>query len=97
VILEKKDEETLFVDTWFMSCRVLKRGMEHFTLNTLVAYARHYGFRNIVGEYIPTAKNSMVKDHYPGLGFVRVEDPVRHLFRLEVEKYELKECYITTN
>lgn len=97
VILEKKDEETLFVDTWFMSCRVLKRGMEHFTLNTLVAYARQYGFRNIVGEYIPTAKNSMVKDHYPGLGFVRVEDPVRHLFRLEVEKYELKECYITTN
>src|SRR5690554_147934 len=64
VILEKKNNETLFVDTWFMSCRVLKRGMEHFTLTTLVDYAQQNGFRNIIGESIPTVKNSMVKKHY---------------------------------
>lgn len=95
VILEKKNNETLFVDTWFMSCRVLKRGMEHFTLNTLVDYARQNGFKHIVGEYVPTAKNSMVKDHFIQLGFNQIGDSTRHLFNLEVDNYKMKECYIT--
>lgn len=94
VILKKEDKETLFIDTWFMSCRVLKRGMENFTLNTLVEYARTNGFKRIVGEYIPTAKNAMVEGHYPGLGFVPVEDGSRRLFVLDVDGYSQRECYI---
>ena len=94
VILEKTDPETLFIDTWFMSCRVLKRGMEHFTLNTLVDYAQQNGFKKIIGEYIPTAKNGMVEDHYTRLGFSDMEDPSRHLFNLSVEDYKKKECFI---
>ena len=94
IILQKEDAETLFVDTWFMSCRVLKRGMEHFTLNTLVAYARANGFRCIVGEYIPTAKNGMVENHYRNLGFEELPDASRKLYVLDVEKYNDLECYI---
>ncbi|MDD4777200.1 MAG: HAD-IIIC family phosphatase [Fermentimonas sp.] len=96
VILEKKDKKTLFIDTWLMSCRILKRGMEHFTLNTIVDYAKRDGFENIVGEYIPTAKNSMVQDHYSRLGFVPSNENGRHLFVLDVADYQKKECYITT-
>lgn len=95
VVLEKKGTETVFIDTWFMSCRVLKRGMEHFTLNTIVDYAKQHGFRFVIGEYIPTSKNSMVEDHYLKLGFIPVDDPSRHLFRLEVDRYETKVCHIT--
>ena len=91
VIMEKQDEETLFVDTWFMSCRVLKRGMENFTLNTMVGYARKNGFKRIVGEYIPTQKNGMVREHYPNLGF---EPMGGNRFVLEIETYKDKECYI---
>ena len=40
VILKYMDQQTLFIDTWIMSCRVLKRGMENFTLNTIVHKAR---------------------------------------------------------
>lgn len=69
VILEKREGGELFIDTWFMSCRVLKRGMEAFTLDSLVRAARAAGFSRLVGEYIPTAKNGMVADHYAGLGF----------------------------
>ena len=94
VILKKEDAETLFVDTWFMSCRVLKRGMEAFTLNTIVEYAKANGYKKIVGEYIPTAKNAMVADHYAGLGFNPLPDASRKLFVLDVEGYEPKECYI---
>jgi FkbH-like protein len=68
VILEVKGE-ALFVDTWLMSCRVLGRGVEQFVLNTVVQAARERGIRRIVGEYLPTSKNGMVRDHYAKLDF----------------------------
>ena len=95
IILKKKDNDTVFIDTWFMSCRVLKRGMENFTLNTIVDYARSKGFKNIMGEYIPTPKNSMVQDHYIQLGFRKVDDPLNHYFKLNVSEYKEKESYIS--
>ncbi len=94
IIMEKIDNETLFIDTWFMSCRVLKRGMENFTLNTLVDYARTNGFKKIIGEYLPTLKNGMVKEHYPNLGFEAIKDSETSQWILEVENYQNRECYI---
>ena len=91
IIMEKRDAKTLFVDTWFMSCRVLKRGMEIFTLNTMVEYAKAHGFERIVGEYIPTLKNGMVKEHYTNLGFSPIGD---NLYELNIQGYEPRECYI---
>ena len=70
VILQKENEESLFIDTWLMSCRVLKRGMENFVLNTIVDFAKENRFSLIRGEYLPTAKNGIVKDHYKNLGFL---------------------------
>lgn len=94
VILKKLDEESLFVDTWFMSCRVLKRGMEDFTLNTVVEKAREHGYRRIVGEYLPTLKNGMVKDHYDRLGFKNLGEG---RYELDVNDYQNKTCYIKPN
>ena len=86
--------ETLFIDTWFMSCRVLKRGMENFTLNTIVEYAKANGYKKIIGEYLPTPKNGMVAEHYTGLGFTKLEDTETAQWELNVEKYQNRECYI---
>jgi FkbH-like protein len=91
IILKKESDETLFIDTWFMSCRVLKRGMENFTLNTLVDFAKTNGFRYLKGEYIPTPKNEMVKNHYENLGFQSSES----LWILDVTEYEEKKNFIT--
>ena len=95
VIMKKKDEETLFVDTWFMSCRVLKRGMENFTLNTMVEYAKMKGYKTIIGEYIPTPKNKMVEQHYPNLGFSSINTKECSQYALDLDSYLPKECYIT--
>ncbi|MES2111794.1 MAG: HAD-IIIC family phosphatase [Bacteroidota bacterium] len=69
VILKKENNDTLFIDTWLMSCRVLKRGMEYFVLNTLANFAVKSGFSYLKGEYLPTAKNGIVENHYKDLGF----------------------------
>jgi FkbH-like protein len=95
VILEKRDAGTLFIDTWFMSCRVLKRGMESFTLNTIVEWAAEHGFLRIVGEYLPTAKNKMVEGHYSRLGFSPIVGVSTNQFELYVNAYKKLECYIT--
>ena len=94
IIMKKQDDETLFVDTWFMSCRVLKRGMENFTLNTMVEYAKANGYKRIVGEYIPTPKNKMVEMHYSNLGFSKIESESNQ-YMLDLTSYIPKECYIT--
>lgn len=92
IILSKENADTLFIDTWLMSCRVLKRGMENFVLNTIVAKAREAGAKFVKGEYIPTAKNAMVKDHYKDLGFTESGDT----WILDVDKYENRKSHIQT-
>lgn len=69
VIILKKNGEGLFIDTWIMSCRVLKRTMENFVLNSIVDLAVKNNFNKLIGEYLNTAKNKMVRDHYRNLGF----------------------------
>jgi FkbH-like protein len=62
--------DVLDIDTWVMSCRVFGRELEHETMNIAVESAREAGARALRAEYIPTAKNAVVRELYPTLGFV---------------------------
>ncbi|WP_205780549.1 HAD-IIIC family phosphatase [Mucilaginibacter limnophilus] len=73
-VLKKINDDILFIENWAMSCRVLKRGMEQFIINCIVADALQNGFSKIQGEYIPTAKNMMVKELYQSLHFISNEN-----------------------
>ncbi len=94
IILEKRSDKILFIDTWLMSCRVLKRGMENFALNIIVKYAIANGYKQIIGEYIATPKNEIVKDHYVNLGFCKTEDDEQNLYSLDVDSYVIMDCFI---
>lgn len=59
----------LLIDTWLMSCRVLGRKVENVIVDQLVRLAKERGLKALVGRYVPTAKNEMVKDLYERLGF----------------------------
>ena len=63
----------MLIDTWLMSCRVLGRQVEQATMNIVAAEARRFGVRRLFGEYAPTKKNAMVRDHYRKLGFTVVD------------------------
>lgn len=90
VIMEKREKE-LFVNTYLMSCRVLKRGMEEFIVNTMVETARNAGFERVVGEYIPTAKNAMVSDLYEKLGFTKIAE---NIFAADTETFKSNKTHI---
>jgi FkbH-like protein len=73
VIATIRDGE-IVVDTWLMSCRVLKRQVEEEVFNELLRLARSKGLKQIRGVYLPTKKNGMVRDLYTTLGFTCVVD-----------------------
>ena len=72
VIIGVPDSErpgALHIDTWLMSCRVINRTVEEFFFNTLIEECRAKGVGSLVGVYAATAKNGLVANLYPRLGF----------------------------
>ncbi len=91
VIMKKETEDVFFVDTWLMSCRVLKRGMEEYIINRMVETAKANGAKTIRAEYIPTPKNRMVEHIYDDMGF---DCTGEGLYSLEVDGFNKLKTYI---
>jgi FkbH-like protein len=85
IILEEKSIG-LFIDTWIMSCRVLKRGVENFVLNNIVTFARQHGHDKLIGEYLPTAKNNLVSEFFNNMGFKQEGD----YWIIKTKSYKMK-------
>src|SRR6202051_3723685 len=77
IVLEPRDDELVIRD-WLMSCRVLMRGVEQYMMNEIAEHALRLGLARVKGEYIPTAKNGMVRDFYGQLGFTRIAEDSGH-------------------
>lgn len=90
VILNLEGEEA-FIDTWLMSCRVLKRGMEEFIINQMIKRLMEHRVKKITAEYVPTAKNGMVKDIYKKMGF---KEMTENKYELMVSDYKMKHTHI---
>jgi FkbH-like protein len=86
----------LMIDTWLMSCRVLGRQVEQATLNLLVDEAQRRGYRAVIGEFRPTEKNGLVRDHYAKLGFEEdgSNDDGSSFWRLPIETYVPMDTHI---
>jgi len=74
VIGHEEDGDTLHIDLWIMSCRVLKREMEFAMLDKVVESAKARGLKKIAGYYYPTAKNGMVKELFGLFGFSKISE-----------------------
>ena len=100
VVLGHREGTCLHLDLWLMSCRVLKRDMEKAMLDALVQQAAAMGLDSILGLYLPTAKNTMVAQHYPALGFKPAQlrpgqPPAATAWLLRVAGYQPQNLYIT--
>jgi FkbH-like protein len=74
VVGRLQEPDTVLIENWLMSCRVLGRGVETATLGLLAEQAIRLGAGRLVGEYRPTAKNGMVRELFPRLGFSAAEN-----------------------
>ncbi len=98
IICKANGGQCLEVDTWLMSCRVLKRQVEEQVLNEIVRRAKELGYERVRGKYVPTAKNGMVRELYPQLGFrVLSSSTDCDEFELAVENFTPRRTFISIN
>ena len=92
------DRGDIVIDTWLMSCRVLGRQVEQATMNLVAAQSLALGARRIIGEYRPTKKNAMVRDHYSKLGFrpLDIQPDGASLSAVDLAGFAPVETFITT-
>jgi predicted enzyme involved in methoxymalonyl-ACP biosynthesis len=64
--------------------------MENFVLNTIAIFAKEHEFNTLKGEYVPSAKNGIVKNHYKDLGFCEEGD----FWILDTGNYRPKKSHI---
>ena len=81
-------DDVFFIDSWIMSCRVLGRGVQNAFFQLILRKAKALRCRYIVGQYLPSSKNSLVSDLYPSLGFEIEESSTSSvLYRLNLSEY----------
>ncbi len=96
VIIGRLASAELKIDTWLMSCRVIGRQVEQATMNLIAECARRRGAERVIGEYRPTPKNGMVREHYPSLGFSPLPGGVggNRLWSLDLASFKPFETHI---
>jgi FkbH-like protein len=97
VVILKSAGNDIEIDEYLMSCRVLQRGVESFTMNNIFSYAARQGAKRVTGRYIPTKKNDMVKDFFKSFGFEKVAggEGAASQWALAVEAYRPRETFMT--
>jgi predicted enzyme involved in methoxymalonyl-ACP biosynthesis len=77
-----------------MSCRVLKRNVEHALMNYLIEQLINKNIHGLEGEYIPTEKNALVANLLTDLGMNKTEDNYYSLF---LNEFKTHNHYIKIN
>ena len=92
LLILKPSGRELLTDTFLMSCRAVGRNIEHaFTAYVLNKFKGEYD--TVKAEYIPTAKNILVKDKLDELGFrlEKEEQDGSKVYSAEISGFELPE------
>lgn len=93
-----QDLNTVEIDTWLMSCRVLSKGAEEHLRNHIVKHLQEKNYNTVVGVYKPTPKNVLVSGLYPRLGFdtQTVETESENRWELDLNNCAIIETQIET-
>lgn len=87
VIIAKVAGDVCQIDTLLLSCRVIGRGVETLMLADIAAFARARGATHLVGEFVPTAKNTPAADLFERHGFVcRSADANRSVWEIDLSR-----------
>lgn len=73
-LLHRPSLRQVRIDTFLMSCRVIGRQAEAAFLHTLLRLLAEQGVELVTAEYLPTAKNGLIKGFLPEQGFAQQPD-----------------------
>lgn len=70
--LARNQEDSCYIDSLLLSCRVIGRGIETALLAHIAERARSLGAKRLLGEFIPSKKNAPCADFYTEHGFTQL-------------------------
>ena len=73
-LVQLQSAQTARIDTFLMSCRVIGREAEAAFLHTVFRRLAERGIEEVTAEYLPSAKNELVKKFLPDQGFEPLGD-----------------------
>lgn len=85
------NKTTAFIESWFMSCRVLKRNVEHALMNYIVEKLKEQKISHLEGEFIASGKNNLVLNLLSDLGMV---ENGKGKFKLNLLEYKNHKHFI---
>ena len=95
VVLVALEGDAARIDLWLMSCRVLGRQAEEAILAEVAARAAALGATHLSGDFIASAKNRLVADLYPRLGFDTLDAQAAGTrYRLALQRVQIADAPI---
>jgi FkbH-like protein len=90
LIVGKILNNTLVIENWVMSCRVLSRTLEQAILNKIVYDLKKDNINKIIGIYKPSIKNKLVLGHYKNLKFTMLKiNKGKTYWEFELNKHKI--------
>lgn len=83
-----KNEKTVIIDTFLLSCRIIGRNIEFVFIDYIIDYLKKEGVSVIEANYLKTTKNQQVEEFYENNSFLLIRNlPGSKYYKLEVDKY----------
>ena len=80
-----------------MSCRVIGRRVEHFMMDQLINFSLEKGINTIIGKFIETERNEVVRNLYKDLGFTKINKNNKIIeWKINPKEYLIKNPPIKT-
>lgn len=91
LVIGKISDDTLMIDTFLLSCRVLGKNVENCILSGIKKICELHNINKIEAEYIPSERNDLVYDFFNNKEYCRsFTDEERTVF--SIESSEIEEC-----
>ena len=71
IIIQPLPNKIWKIDTFLLSCRILGRNIEKVILNFISKKLMIIKGESLIGEFIPSKRNMLVKDLYKSLDFIK--------------------------
>lgn len=75
--LTEANKQTLFIDTFLLSCRVLGRYYEIWMLSEILKIARSNNYQHVLAEFRPSHKNDVAKEFLEQNGFKQLTNEIK--------------------
>lgn len=90
-IIIKENGDLWEIDSFLLSCRVISRTVETAFLSHIIKEEKKANIKSIIGKYIPTKKNILVKDLYKNNGFKLIEEKEgTTVWRIDIKEQSIK-------